>query len=65
MAFGDPLHWIVWLVLLLFIILAGLCLMLVEGYGDNETLPIHPWGLAMDCMWVLFHATALRKSRCV
>jgi hypothetical protein len=52
MAFGDPLHWMVWIVLFLFIIVAGLCLMLIEGYGDNESLPLHPWGLTMDCMCV-------------
>lgn len=52
MAFGDPLHWMVWMVLFFFIIVAGLFLMLVEGYGDNESLPLHPWGLTLDCMCV-------------
>jgi hypothetical protein len=53
MAFGDPLHWVVWLVLFAMVVLAGFLLMLIEGYGDNESLPLHPWGLAMDCMWVI------------
>jgi hypothetical protein len=52
-AFGEPLEAGVWVLLFAEMIVAAACLMLVEGYGDNEALPLNPWGLIMDC-WFLF-----------
>ena len=53
MAFGDPFSPGVWVIFFVFVIVAGLLMMLIEGYTDNESLPQHPWGLLMDCMCVL------------
>ena len=55
-AFGEPLEAGVWVVLFAEMMVAAACLMLVEGYGDNEALPINPWGLIMDCWFHYFLA---------
>lgn len=52
MAFGDPFSPVVWIIFFLYVFVAGLILMLIEGYSDNESLPQHPGGLLMDCMCV-------------
>ena len=53
-AFGDPLGPEVWVVLFAEMIVAAGALMLVEGYGDNEALPLDPRGLICDCWYACF-----------
>jgi hypothetical protein len=44
----------VWIVLFVEMLVAACCLMIVEGYGDNEALPLDPRGLICDCWYACF-----------